>query len=148
MFLGVFVCFPCVWNPRVNKRANMHSTTNANIPQLHWSEGADLHDRALCWVDLDCRFDDLVMKLHLVSIILLEGSLPKPGNPYCGPTTKDQWPTNQLTSEELKYSRNRARRHWGPTNNLLGVWQNLGIFGGRPIGAAVEALLTIVVNWQ
>jgi hypothetical protein len=26
------------------------------------------------------------------------------------------------------------------------VWQNLAIFSGRPIGAAVEALLTIIVN--
>jgi hypothetical protein len=28
----------------------------------------------------------------------------------------------------------------------LEVWQNSAIFGGRPIGAAVEALLTIIVN--
>ncbi len=51
-----------------------------------------------------------------------------------------------LVAEELKYSRNRARRHWRPSNNLLGVWQKLAIFSGRPIGAAVEALLTIIVN--
>jgi hypothetical protein len=30
----------------------------------------------------------------------------------------------------------------------LEVWQNLAIFGGTPIGGAVEALLTKVVNWQ
>ncbi len=34
------------------------------------------------------------------------------------------------------------------TNNLLEVWQNLAPFGSRPIGGAVEALLTQVVNWQ
>jgi hypothetical protein len=77
--------------------------------------------------------------------ILLEENLPKPRNPYCGPT--DQ-PTNQLLAEKLKYSRDRARWHQCPTNNLLEVWQNLAIFGGRPIGAAVEALLTIVVSLQ
>jgi hypothetical protein len=56
--------------------------------------------------------------------------------------------TNQLLAEKLKYSRNWARRHQCPTNNLLEVWQNLAIFGGRPIGGAVEALLTQVVNRQ
>jgi hypothetical protein len=30
----------------------------------------------------------------------------------------------------------------------LEVWQNLAIFGGRPISGVVEALLTKVVNWQ
>jgi hypothetical protein len=34
----------------------------------------------------------------------------------------------------------------------LEVWQNLAIFGSRPIGGAIEALLTKVVkqivNWQ
>jgi hypothetical protein len=30
----------------------------------------------------------------------------------------------------------------------LEVWQNVAIFGGRPIGGAFEALLTKVVNWQ
>jgi hypothetical protein len=29
---------------------------------------------------------------------------------------------------------------------MLEVWQNSAIFGGRPIGAAIEALLTIVGN--
>ncbi len=65
------------------------------------------------------------------------------------------WPTNDRpttdqrpTAEELKYSRNRVRRHWFPTNNQLKVWQNSAMFGGRPICAAVEALLTLVVNWQ
>ncbi len=66
------------------------------------------------------------------TFILLEGNLPKPGN--------------QLHTEELKYSRDRAWRHRHPTNNLLEVWQNFAIFGGRPIGAAVEAMLSIVVN--
>jgi hypothetical protein len=61
--------------------------------------------------------------------------------------TNDQ-PTNQLTAEELKYSHTRSRRHQRLTNNLLEVWQNLAPFGGRPIGAAVEALLTKVVNRQ
>jgi hypothetical protein len=28
----------------------------------------------------------------------------------------------------------------------LEVWQNLAIFGGKPIGGAIEALLTKVVN--
>jgi hypothetical protein len=55
-------------------------------------------------------------------------------------------PTNQLLAEELKYSRDRAWRHQRPTNNLLEVWQNLAIFGSRPIGGTVEALLTKVVN--
>jgi hypothetical protein len=31
---------------------------------------------------------------------------------------------------------------------MFEVWQNWAIFGGRPIGATVEALLTKVVNWQ
>jgi hypothetical protein len=30
----------------------------------------------------------------------------------------------------------------------LEVWQNLAIFGGRPIGGAIEALLTKVINWK
>jgi hypothetical protein len=29
---------------------------------------------------------------------------------------------------------------------MLEVWQNLAIFGGRPISGTVEALLTKVVN--
>jgi hypothetical protein len=58
--------------------------------------------------------------LVILRVILLEGNLPKPGSPYCGPTD-DQ----QLTAEELKYSRNKARRSRCPTNNLLEVWQNL-----------------------
>jgi hypothetical protein len=36
------------------------------------------------------------------------GKLLKPGNPYFGPT--DQLTNHRLTAEELKYSRNRARR--------------------------------------
>jgi hypothetical protein len=75
-------------------------------------------------------------------LILLEGNLLKPGNPYCRPMT------NRLVAEELKYSHNRARRRQRPSNNLLEVWQNSAIFGSRPIGAAVEALLTIIVNQQ
>jgi hypothetical protein len=58
------------------------------------------------------------------------------------PMTNDQQPT----TEELKYSHNRARWHRHFTNNLLEVWQNSAPFGGRPIGGAVEALLTKVVN--
>jgi hypothetical protein len=54
--------------------------------------------------------------------------------------------TNQPLAKELKYSRNTARRHQRPTNNLLEVWQNSAIFSGRPIGGAIEALLTKVVN--
>ncbi len=61
------------------------------------------------------------------------------------PTTNDQRPA---TAEELKYSRYMARRRWCPTNNMFKVWQNLAPFGGRPIGSAVEALLTKVVNRQ
>jgi hypothetical protein len=53
-----------------------------------------------------------------------------------------------VTAEELKYSRNRARWHQRPTNNLSGVWQNSAPFGGGAIGTAAEALLTKVVNRQ
>jgi hypothetical protein len=60
------------------------------------------------------------------------------------PMTNNQRPT----TEELKYSRDRAWRHQRPTNNLLEVWQNLAPFSSRPISSAVEALLTKVVNWQ
>ncbi len=60
------------------------------------------------------------------------------------PMTNDQQPT----AEELNYSSNRAWRHQHPTNNLLEVCKNLAIFGGRPIGNAVEELLTIVINLQ
>ncbi len=85
-------------------------------------------------------------KLTHTLFIFLEGNLPKPGNPYCGPTN-NQWPTtNQLTTEELKYSRHSAWQHQRPTNNMFKVWQNLSPFGGRPIGSAVEVLLTKVVN--
>ncbi len=73
-----------------------------------------------------------------------EGKLLKPEKPYCGLTDR---PTNdRLTAEEFKYSHHSARRRRHPTNNLLEVWQNSAIFGGRLIGAAVEALLTVVVN--
>jgi hypothetical protein len=53
--------------------------------------------------------------------------------------------TNQPTTEELKYNHDRAWRHPCFTKNLLEVWQNLAIFGGRPINGAIEALLTKVV---
>jgi hypothetical protein len=54
---------------------------------------------------------------------------------------------NRPTAEEqLNYSGDRARRHQRLTNNLLEVWQNSAIFGGRPIGGAIEALLTKVVT--
>jgi hypothetical protein len=61
---------------------------------------------------------------------------------YQQPTTNNQ----QLATEELKNSHNRARRSQHPTNNLLEVGQNLAPFGGRPIGTAVEALLTKILN--
>jgi hypothetical protein len=54
----------------------------------------------------------------------------------------------QPAAEELKYSRNRTRQHQCPTNNMFKVWQNLAPFGGRPIGGAVEVLLTKDVNQQ
>jgi hypothetical protein len=90
--------------------------------------------------------------------IILEGNLPKPGNPYpfggkkpgnpyCGPTNQ-QPTTNRLTAEELKYSHNRALRRQRLTTNLLEVWQNSAPFGGRLISATIEALLTKVLNWQ
>jgi hypothetical protein len=31
---------------------------------------------------------------------------------------------------------------------MFEVWQNLAPFGGRPIGGAVEALLTKAIIWQ
>jgi hypothetical protein len=31
---------------------------------------------------------------------------------------------------------------------MLEAWQNLASFGGRPIGGAVEALLTNIIYWQ
>jgi hypothetical protein len=31
---------------------------------------------------------------------------------------------------------------------MLEMWQNLASFSGRPIGSAVEVLLTKVINWQ
>jgi hypothetical protein len=31
---------------------------------------------------------------------------------------------------------------------MLEVWQNSAPFGGRPIGSAVEVLLTKVINWR
>jgi hypothetical protein len=72
------------------------------------------------------------------------------------PTTNNQWPTTndqqpttndqQPTAEELNYCGNRAWQHQRPTNNLLEVCKHLTIFGGRVIGATVEALLTKVVN--
>ncbi len=87
---------------------------------------------------------DTIQDLRL---ILLEGNLPKSGNPYCGPTNDRRPTTNWLTAEELKYSRHSAQGHLCPTNNMFEVWQNSAPFGGRPIGAAVEALLTKFVNW-
>jgi hypothetical protein len=67
------------------------------------------------------------------------------------PTTNNQQPTNndqQPTAEELNYSNDKARRHQCLTYNLLEVCTNLAIFGGRPIGATIETLLTIVVIQQ
>jgi hypothetical protein len=93
-----------------------------------------------------CCTPFLCFGMHLCIIILLKGNLPKPGNPYCGLTNNR--PTDQLSAEELKYSCHSAQRCWRPTNNLLEVWQKLAIFGCRPFGAAVEALLMIVVYFQ
>jgi hypothetical protein len=53
---------------------------------------------------------------------------------------------DQPTTEELKFSHDRAWRHPGASKNLLEEWQNLAIFGGRSIGGAFEVLLTKVVN--
>jgi hypothetical protein len=57
-------------------------------------------------------------------------------------------PTNnqRSTIEDLKYNRYKARWRQHTTNNKFELWQNLALFGGRPIGSAVEALLTKVVN--
>jgi hypothetical protein len=65
------------------------------------------------------------------------------------PTTDDQRPTNddQPAAEELKYSQDRAWQHQRPTYNMFKVWQNSAPFDSRPIGNAVEALLTKAVNW-
>jgi hypothetical protein len=52
------------------------------------------------------------------------------------------------TAEEIKYSCNRAWQRSRPTKNLFEVWKNSAIFDGRPIGGAVEALLTKFVNQQ
>jgi hypothetical protein len=60
------------------------------------------------------------------------------------PTANDQRPL----TEEFQYSRHSAQQHQRPTNNMLELWQNLAPFGDRPIGGAVEALLTNVVNRQ
>jgi hypothetical protein len=56
--------------------------------------------------------------------------------------------TDRLTAEELKCSCHRARWHQHPTNHMFEVWQNLALFNGRPIGGAIEVLLTKVVNRQ
>jgi hypothetical protein len=84
--------------------------------------------------------------MYILQVYPFGGKLLKPGKLYFGPTnqpTKDK----QLTTEELKYSRNRARGHRHPTNNLLEVWQNLAPFGVTPISIAIEVLLTKVLNW-
>jgi hypothetical protein len=82
----------------------------------------------------------------------LEGNI-KPSNPYCGLSTIDRWTNDRLTNqqpaaEELKYSRDWERRNPQPNKNLFKVWQNMAIFGGRPINGAVEVLLTKIINWQ
>jgi hypothetical protein len=68
-----------------------------------------------------------------------------PGTLIVDQPTNDR-STDQPLAEELKYSRKRAWWHQRPTTNLLEVWQNLAIFSSRPIGDAVEVLLTKVVN--
>jgi hypothetical protein len=65
---------------------------------------------------------------------------------WTGRLTNNQQPATDCRGIKLKYSRHRARQHQDPTNNLFEVWQNSAPFGGRPIGGAVEALLTKVVN--
>jgi hypothetical protein len=60
------------------------------------------------------------------------------------PLLRTNRPTDQLASEELIYSQDRACL----LNNIFEVWQNLAPFGSRPIGGVVKALLTQVVNWQ
>jgi hypothetical protein len=95
-----------------------------------------------------CHISTVPYFFILQFLILLEGNLPKPRNRYFGPANNQRPTTNQLTTEELKYSGNRAQRCQHPTNNLLEVWQNLAPFGGRPIGTAVEVLLTKVFNQQ
>jgi hypothetical protein len=87
-----------------------------------------------------------MMEFSNILIIFLKGN-----SQSLGTLILDQL-TNQLTyrlvAEESKYSRNRAWRRRCPSINLLEVCQNLAIFGSRPIGAAVEALLTIIVIRQ
>ncbi len=68
-----------------------------------------------------------------------------PSSFHYGPTNNRRT-TNQPAAEKLKYSRNRARQRQRPTNYVFEVWQDSAPFGGRPIGGAVEALLTKVVN--
>jgi hypothetical protein len=58
----------------------------------------------------------------------------------------DQPTNDRPLAEELKYSCTRAWQHQHPTNNLLEVWKNVAIFGGRWIGGAVEVLLIKVIN--
>jgi hypothetical protein len=53
-----------------------------------------------------------------------------------------------MTTEELKYSCDRAQWHRRPTNNMFEVWQNSAPFGSRPIGGAIEVMLTKVINQQ
>jgi hypothetical protein len=84
--------------------------------------------------------------LDCVHIVLLEGNSQSPVTLIVDQLTNQQTNNNQLTAEELNYSRDRARRHQRPTSNMLEVWQNSAYFGNRPIGAAVEALLTKVIS--
>jgi hypothetical protein len=63
--------------------------------------------------------------------------------------TNDRRPmtdNQRLTTEELTYSSNRTWQHQHPTNNVFEVWQDSTPFGGRPIGGAIEALATKVIN--
>jgi hypothetical protein len=87
------------------------------------------------------------LSLTLWLVILLEGNLLKPGDPYIlwtkQPTTDDQ-----ATAEELNYSGDMAWWHPHAGKNLLEAGQYLAIFGGRPIGSIIWALLTKVVNHQ
>ncbi len=98
----------------------------------------------LCRISISLRSSTLTTRPALNGHPF-RGKPPKAREPFLWmdqPTTNDQ----QLTAEELNYSGDRAWQHQRPTNNLLEVCKNLAIFGGRPIGTAVEALLTKVVK--
>jgi hypothetical protein len=77
---------------------------------------------------------------------LLGGKPPKAREPLLWTDDQQTTKTDRLTAEELKYSHNKARQRRCPSNDLLEVWQSSAPFGGRPIGTALEALLTKVLK--